>query len=59
MEVGTPRVQEDGSSGPSSREGMLEREDLQGRRACYFLGVCSSMCSFTAERQVGIGAGVG
>lgn len=59
MEVGTPRVQEDGSSGPSPREGMLEREDLQGRRACHFLGVCSSMCSFTAERQVGTGAGVG
>ena len=56
MEVGTPRVQEDGSSGPSPREGMLEREDLQGRRACRFLGMCSSMCSFIS-RETGVDRG--
>lgn len=53
MEVGTPRVQEDGSSGPSPREGMLEREDLQGGRACHFLGVYTSMCSFISRETGG------
>lgn len=46
-EVGTPRVQEDDSSEPSPGEGILERKDLQGRRAWHFLGARSSMCSFT------------
>lgn len=45
-EVGTPRVQEDDSSEPSPGEGILERKDLQGRRAWHFLGAGSSMCSF-------------
>ena len=53
MEVGTPRVQENGSSGPSPREGMLEREDLQGKRAGNRLGVRSSVRSFISREMGG------
>lgn len=58
MEVGTPRVQEDGSSGPSPREGMLERETCKGEGPATSW-VCIAPCApLSAERQVGTGAGV-